>query len=118
MANDALSELEVGNEVERLLKLLSYWETPDGIAYHTADKGTSHVYGITMTMLMTLIDDAEQRGMNPAYLLYFLCSRVWAQSDDKLRAQIEQFWTFDKREGIYLDEEMRKKVEANRKKSK
>lgn len=113
---DQLPEATVRSEIDRLLgpEVLAWWQSQEGIEWHTLNKDTSHIYGIYMAMLMNLLDDAESRGMNPAYMLNMLCLRVWAQSDDKLRGQIEQFWTFDKGDDIYIDADHEKRVREKR----
>lgn len=84
-----LTEPEVRTEVDRLLALLEWWRTDEGIEWHTVDKNTATTLGVAMPMMEMLVDDAIDHGYDPAYVFLYLALRVWGHSDDVVRERIE-----------------------------
>lgn len=95
---EQLSDETVKEEIKRLLgpDVLGWWGTKDGLEWHTLNKNTSQVYGIYAAMLEQLVADAQDIGLNPAYIIGYLALRIQMScGDDQVHADIKKLINWD-----------------------
>lgn len=75
-----LTEQEVINEVDRILDVVSWAKSPEGVDLHTVNHADTSLYSVVAGMLEHMINDAEEtRGYNPVYILSNLVLRIRGQ---------------------------------------
>ena len=99
----ALTTEQVTSETERLIELLKWGLTEEGIEYHTVDKGSEFNYSIVAGMLEDLVNDAiNTNEYSPAYVIGYLACRIWAQQLE-YRSEIEKVFNFNGLDGLHWD---------------
>ena len=98
-----LTPEQVTTETERLIEILKWGLTEEGIEYHTVDKGSEFNYSIVAGMLEDLVNDAiKTNGYSPAYVVGYLALRMWGQHPE-YRSEIEKVFNFNGLDGLHWD---------------
>lgn len=99
----ALTTEQVVTETERLIDVLKWGLTEDGIEYHTVNMGSDWNYSIVSAMLEDLVNDAvNTNGYSPAYVIGYLACRIWGQHPE-YRSEIEKVFNFNGLDGLHWD---------------
>jgi len=100
---DTLTPEQVVSETRRLLDILNWGLTQEGIDYHVVDKGSEFNYSIVAGMLEDLVNDAiKTNGYCPAYVVGYLALRMWGQYPEH-RKQLEKVFNFNGLDGLHWD---------------
>lgn len=96
MEMETLTDTEVRDETKRLLDVLAWGLTEEGIEYHTVNKGSQFKYSIAAGMLEDLVNDAiDTNEYCPAYVIGYLALRIWGQHPEH-REELEKIFDFNK----------------------
>lgn len=90
MPRKGMARTDVRRETNRLLEQLAWIKSKEGLDHSVIDKNYSDPISITKAFSEILINDAGDRGYNVARLLGDMILRIWAQSDDDDREEIEK----------------------------
>lgn len=79
---EKLTPQQIIEETDRLIKIVAWEKSEEGMDYHLNDVRTGHPCAILGGALEALINDGIDRGWNPTYLIGYLAMRIAGQHPD------------------------------------